>query len=216
MIKEIKGKFEADYPAEQQIRKYKRHGSEFIENQKFMYAHEWIIIPVTMHVRVSTPKTIEFKSKLGFNQYDIILTKKQSVLKSVMDAFEGENMQTQYSVLDYRIDLYFYDYKLAIEVDKRGDKDRNIDHEIQRQKALEKELSGKFIRIDPDEEDFNIFKAINEIHRHINKSTKTLTEKSIRNEAKKLLNQHLNLVIMAQYLSLQKTLLDTSCLQYKE
>ena len=29
-----------------------------------------------------------------------------------MDAFEGENMQTQYSVLGYRIDLYFHDYKL--------------------------------------------------------------------------------------------------------
>ena len=40
---------------------------------------------------------------------------------------------------------------------KRGVK-MNIDHEIQRQKALEKELNCKFIRIDPDEEDFNVFK----------------------------------------------------------
>ena len=101
-----------------------------------MYAHECIIIPVIMHCRVSTPKSIKFRSKLGFSQYDITLTKKQSVLKSIMDAFEGENMQTQYSVLGYRIDLYFHDYKLAIEVDEKGHKDRNIDHEIQRQKAL--------------------------------------------------------------------------------
>ena len=85
-----------------------------------------------MHCRVSTPKSIEFRSKLGFNQYDITLTKKQSVLKSIMDAFEGEHMQTQYNVLGYRIDLYFHDFKLAIEVDERGHKDRNIDHEIQR------------------------------------------------------------------------------------
>ena len=63
-----------------------------------------------MHCRVSTPKSIEFRSKLGFNQYDITSTKEQSVLKSVMDPFEGENMQTQYSVLGYRIDLYFHDY----------------------------------------------------------------------------------------------------------
>ena len=46
-----------------------------------------------MHCRVSTPKAIEVRSKLGFNQYDITLTKEQSVLKLVMDAFEGENMQ---------------------------------------------------------------------------------------------------------------------------
>ena len=28
-----------------------------------------------------------------------------------MDAFEGENMQTQYSVLGNRTDLYFHDYR---------------------------------------------------------------------------------------------------------
>ena len=115
-----------------------------------------------MHCREVTPKSIEFRSKCGFNQYNIKLTKEQSVLKSVMDTFEGENMQTQYSVLGYRIDLYFHDYKLAIEVDEKGHKDRNIDHEVKRQKVLEKELSCKFIRIDPDKEDFDIFKTINE------------------------------------------------------
>ena len=40
-----------------------------------------------------------------------------------MDAIEGENIQTQYCVLGYRIDLYFHDYKLAIEVDEKGHKD---------------------------------------------------------------------------------------------
>ena len=41
--KEIKGKFATTYPTEQQIRKYKRHGSEFIKEIKFVYAHECII-----------------------------------------------------------------------------------------------------------------------------------------------------------------------------
>ena len=80
--------------------------------------------------------------------------------------FEGENIQTQYSVLGYRIDLYFHKYKLAIEVNKLGHTDRNINNEIERQKALEKELNCVFIRINPDEKDFTIFK---EIHRHIKK-----------------------------------------------
>ena len=31
-----------------------------------------------------------------------------------MSSFEGENMQTQYNVLGYRIELYFDDYKLAM------------------------------------------------------------------------------------------------------
>ena len=131
-----------------------------------------------------------------------------------------------YSVLDYRIDLYFHNNKFAIEVDEKGHKDRNIDHEIQRQKELEKELICKFIRIDPGEEDFNIFKALNEIHRHITKSTEKLTKKSTKksiiDDAKTLLKATSefsnNDTIFSNNgtLSLEKTLLDTSCLQYKE
>ena len=68
-----------------------------------------------MDCRVSTPKSIEFRYKLGFTKTK---TKRQ------------------------------------------------------RQKALEKELSCEFIRINSDEKGSNIFKAINEIHRSIKKSTK--------------------------------------------
>ena len=68
------------------------------------------------------------------------MTKEQSVLKSIINAFEGENMQTRYSVSSYITDLYFRDYTLAIEVDKNGHKDRNIDHEIKRQEAMKEKL----------------------------------------------------------------------------
>ena len=47
-------------------------------------------------------------------------------------------MQTQYSVLGYRTDLYFHEYKLAIEVDELGHNNRNINNEIERQKEIEK------------------------------------------------------------------------------
>ena len=65
------------------------------------------------------------------------------------------------------IDLYFYDYKLALGIDKNGNSDRNIDWEIKRQKAIEQELGCNVIIIDPDKEDFDIFRAINEIFRQI-------------------------------------------------
>ena len=54
-------------------------------------------------------------------------------------------MQTQHSVWDYKIDLYFHDYKLAIEVDEYGHSDRNIDYKIQRRKAKEKILMKKIL-----------------------------------------------------------------------
>ena len=46
----------------------------------------------------------------------------------------------------------------------------NIDYKIKRQKAIEQELRCKFIRIDPDKEDFYIFKTVNEIFRQIQQS----------------------------------------------
>ena len=119
-----------------------------------------------------TDESCNLKRNLGFRLHDVINTKEQTVINSIKDAFEGENMQTQYTVLNYRIDLYFHKYKLAIEVDELGHADRNLSNEIERQKALEKELDCVFIRINPDEKKFNIFKELNKIHRHIKKSTK--------------------------------------------
>ena len=58
-----------------------------------------------------------FRILLGFKENGIFLTKEHSVLKSIMEVFEGENMQTQYTVLGYKIDFYFHDYKLVIEID---------------------------------------------------------------------------------------------------
>ena len=42
-------------------------------------------------------------------------------------------MQTQHSVLGYRIDLYFHQHKLAVQVDKLEHADRNLSNEIERQ-----------------------------------------------------------------------------------
>ena len=79
------------------------------------------------------------------------------------------------------IDFYFHKYKLAIEIDELGYADRSINNEIKGQKALEKELNYVFIRINPDEKYFNIFKEISKIHRQIKKSSrKSLIDKTVR------------------------------------
>ena len=85
-----------------------------------------------------TDKSCSLKKKKRFKLHDVMNTKEQAIINSIKDTFEGENMQTQYSVLGYRIDLYFHGYKLAIEVDVLGHTNRNIKNEIERQKALEK------------------------------------------------------------------------------
>ena len=166
---------------------YKKYRYELINdpikqpNRKFI--RNDLALKIIMDCR--TDESCNLKRNLGFTLHDVINTKEQTVINSIKDAFEGENMQSQYTVLNYRIDLYFHKYKLATEVDELGHNDRSIDYEIQRQKALERELDCVFIRIDPDPVDFNIFKEINKTDRNINQLTKKQTKK----QSKKTNNQ---------------------------
>ena len=47
----------------------------------------------------------------------------------------------------FRINVYFTEYLLAIEIDEKGHKGRNLILEEKRQKALEKKTGCEFIRI---------------------------------------------------------------------
>ena len=92
-----------------------------------------------------------------------------------------QDIQTQYNVLGYRIEWCFHGYKLAIKIDENGHRDRYIDDEKKNQKAIQQGLDCKFIRIDLYKEDFDIFRAINEIFRHIKQLTRnTLINKTSR------------------------------------
>ena len=94
--KEIKGKFKSNNVTDEQIKKYKRHG--------FVYVHEGVIILVIMHCR--TPESCKFKRSLRFKLFDVINCKEKTASEPIKDAFEEESMQTQYSALGYKIDLY--------------------------------------------------------------------------------------------------------------
>ena len=153
---------------------YKKYRYELVDepikqrNRRFLRID--LALKIIMDCR--TDESCSLKRNLGFNLHDVINTKEQTVLRSIKDAFEGEDMQTQYTVIGYRIDLYFHKHKLAIEVDELGHADRNLNNEIERQKELERKRDCVFIRINPDGKDFKIFKKINKIHKHIEKSIK--------------------------------------------
>ena len=82
-----------------------------------------------------TTPAVNFKTKLGFNQHDPIMAQEESILSKIVTLFPAEKIILQHNFLGYRIDAYSSKYKLAIEVNEQGHKDRNIDYEIQRQKA---------------------------------------------------------------------------------
>ena len=96
-----------------------------------------------------TTPAVNFKTNLGFTQHDPIMSQEQSVLSKIVTLFAAEKIILPHNVLGYKIDAYFPKYKLAIEVDEQGHNDRDIDYEIERQKAIENKLVCEFIRINP-------------------------------------------------------------------
>ena len=55
----------------------------------------------------------------------------------------------------FRIDIYFTKYYLAVEIDEKGHTDRDLIFEEKRQKALEKKLNCKFIRVNASSENYD-------------------------------------------------------------
>ena len=78
------------------------------------------------------------------------------MLTKIISSFEA-----QYKILSYRIDLYFHDCKLAIEVDKKSRQWRKYWLWNKKKKAIKQEIGYEFIRIDSDQEGFDVFRVIN-------------------------------------------------------
>ena len=55
----------------------------------------------------------------------------------------------------FRIDIYFTEYSLAVEIDEKGHIDRDLKFGEKRQGALEKKLNCKFIRINTSRENYD-------------------------------------------------------------
>lgn len=87
-----------------------------------------------------------------------------ATIKVIMDAFEGERMLRQYSILGYRIDLYFPDHNIFVECDENNHRAYDRKSEQLRTKVLS-QTGCKWIRYNPDEKGFDIIRVINQIYR---------------------------------------------------
>ena len=130
-------------------------------------------------------------------------------MSKIVTLFAAEDVILQHNVLGYRINAYFPKYKLAIEIDEQGHNNRDIDFEIERQKAIEKKLGCEFIRINLPKENFNMFVEIGKIQNYITKSTKKLTEESTK---KSLIDELSYKLLRLEFKS--NNFIKTKCLKY--
>ena len=77
----------------------------------------------------------------------------------------------------FKIDIYFTDFSLALEIDEKRNTDKDLIFEIKRQKALEKKLNCKFIKINVSN-DFDY--EISYIQEFINEFRTRRSNKGIR------------------------------------
>ena len=76
------------------------------------------------------------------------------IFMSIIKKIQVDNDDKEYIL--FRIDIYFTEYSLAVEIDEKGHTDRDLIFEEKRQKALEKKLNCKFIRINTSRENYDI------------------------------------------------------------
>ena len=81
----------------------------------------------------------------------------------------------------FRIDIYFTEYFLAVEIDEKGHTDRELIFEEKRQKALEKKLNCEFIRVNTRRENYDADYEASRIQTFISK----FKDKEKENEIKK-------------------------------
>ena len=99
----------------------------------------------------------------------------------------------------FRIDINFTKYCLGVEIDQKGHTDRDLIFEEERQKALEKKLNCKFIRINTSRENFDVDYEASRIQVFISQfkdnkiKEKDNKTKELEDEIKKLKLQSTNL-----------------------
>ena len=100
----------------------------------FIYICERLALTIIINCKVAT--AVKFRTKSGFNQYDIMVNKEQSVLTKTIKLFAKEEILLQHFVLNYKIDLYFPRHKLAIEVDEKEKKKKKKREDDKRQEKI--------------------------------------------------------------------------------
>ena len=131
----------------------------------------------------------EVKSKIGTIFVNEKILEEKSIRIYEIDPYFYEHYKEKIQVdnndqeyILFRIDVYFTEYFLAVEIDEKGHTDRDLIFEEKRQKALEKKLNCEFIRINTSRENYDADYEASRIQTFISK----FKDKEKENEIKKL------------------------------
>ena len=108
---------------------------------------------------------MEVKMRITGGTLPVVSYTEIEIHNNVMKAFQGELIECQYRVGKYRIDMYFVEHKVAVECDEHAHASYNQDKEAMRTTFITDALQCKWIRYNPYDRDFCIFRLISDIRR---------------------------------------------------
>ena len=130
----------------------------------------------------------EVKSKIGSIFINEKIFEEKSVNIYEIDPYFYEHYKEKIQVdnndqeyILFKIDVYFTEYFLAVEIDVKGHTDRELIFEEKRQKALEKKLNCEFIRVNTRRENYDADYEASRMQTFISK----FKDKEKENEIKK-------------------------------
>jgi very-short-patch-repair endonuclease len=116
-------------------------------------------------LRISVTKKRKIIKDYNLHEESLLIRNyvEEDIHEKILKVLGHFNGIQNFSVLNYRIDLYFPDQKLAIECDEHDHKNYNKIDDDNRTKLITKELENKWIRYNPYDKNFDIFCLINRI-----------------------------------------------------
>jgi len=87
--------------------------------------------------------------------HPILIYIETATIGFISEIFKDFNIKKQYRVNKYLIDLYFIDYKIAVECDEDHHKS-NIKNDKEREEIIKKELNCCFIRFTPNKDNLTL------------------------------------------------------------
>ena len=108
------------HPTKEQVQKYKKKMSQWIDDDKRVYIREDLAYKMICYMNQGVIEANEFRKNLGVENDKPIRIEKE-IITMIMKIFAKENLVSQYEIpgLPYLVDLCFVAHKLITEIDKK-------------------------------------------------------------------------------------------------
>ena len=118
--------------------------------------------------RCKLPEAIQLRKKLGYNHDDIMIWEETSIAEKIIKLFPKENIELDKKFNNRKLDIWFKNYNIIIEVDE-GNHENYDSHDEKKWEDMFKNHNFKFFWCNPNDPNFDLFNLLGDINLYISK-----------------------------------------------